>query len=783
MKQVKKVLALALALAMLLALATTAYADGGKWSEELTADGWIKVTNEGGKTLGYSPDSGVAIVEDDGFAFKDMNRNGALDPYEDWRLDNETRARDLADKLSTDEMTPLFTHGGWSSFGPEIDGSDLTYVQEGGRGGVTRSAGNEGNTTMAVTWVNALQTLCESTGNWGIPATISIDPNNISNTIDQTTLTSTFDPEQAFELGVMHGKMYRAVGVTMLLGPMISIGTQPTMARATQAFSEDPALNRDLAEAYISGLQSTWAEDGTDLGWGTDSVYAIAKHYVGDGAAEGGRNDHFDSGRADVFPGNDFSAHLIPFFDGAFNLSRSSTGTSGVMPNYAMAFSADGSLGEWLGGAYSTYKIGLLKENDFQGFILTDWQITEDGGAGSYTVTDMTVAERFAALYKNGIHQVGGTTNNAGAAEGFELLVAELGEEEATAILREAAYHFLLSQFQVGLFDNPYVELDYAKETVWNGDTDEIAYEQQLKAVIMLKNSDGTIAPDSGDKTVYVPYVFTAATEGSASGDFAAAGSPASWEPAMDMELLEEYFDVVTDELGEPSGEPDEDGNPTWTENDVVRASAEDLAACDLILVPMSAPDTDSEQTADGAWLPASLQYGEYTATEAREHSIGNDTGDRSYKGNSVGRSSNYNELELLQYVSSVKGDAKVVVLMSNSSGAACMVWSEVEPLADAILFYYGGSWFFTEALLEIVNGDVEPSALLPYQQPVSMDAVEVQMDDVPRDLECYVDADGNAYDFAFGLNWSGVIDDERTETYKVEPLTLPASIEFHFAK
>ena len=121
MKQVKKILALALALTMLLALSTTAYADGDKWSEELTPDGWMKVTNEGGKTLGYSPDSGVAIVEDDGFAFKDMNRNGELDPYEDWRLDNETRARDLADKLSVDEMTPLFTHGGWSSFGPEID--------------------------------------------------------------------------------------------------------------------------------------------------------------------------------------------------------------------------------------------------------------------------------------------------------------------------------------------------------------------------------------------------------------------------------------------------------------------------------------------------------------------------------------------------------------------------------------------------------------------------------------------------------------------------------------
>ena len=674
-------------------------------------------------------------------------------------------------------MTPLFTHGGWSSFAATIEGKDLTYVQEGGRGGVTRSAISQGNTTSAVEWVNALQALCEATGNWGIPATISVDPANISGTIDQTALTSTFDVDQAFELGVMHGKMYRAVGVTMLLGPMISIGTQHTMARATQAFSEDPALNRDLADAYISGLQSTWSEDGEDLGWGVDSVYAIAKHYVGDGAAEGGRNDHFDSGRSDVFPGDNFAAHLIPFFDGAFNLTKSVTKSSGVMPNYAMSFSADKSLGDWMGGAYSSYKIGFLKENDFQGFILTDWQITDDGGAGSYTVTELTPAERFALLYKNGIHQVGGTTDNANAAAGYELVVAELGEEAALAILRDAVYHFILSQMQVGLYENPYIDLDEAIATVWNNETDAIAREQQLKTVILLKNSDNTIAPANGEKkTVYIPMTFTAASEGSSGS----GGSAASWSASMDENVVGKYFNVVTDTPAEPTGAPDADGNPTYTENDVIRASAEQIAACDYIFIKMSAPNTDSEQDADGNWLPASLQYGEYTATKARAESIGNDTGNRSYNGNTVKQSSSYSQVEMLQYAASVKGDAKVVVLMNNSSGAACMVWTEVEPLADAILYYYGSA--SVDVLMEIAAGNVEPSALLPYQQPISMDAVEVQCEDVPRDLECYVDADGNVYDFAFGLNWSGVINDERVAAYKVEPLTTPASITFHYA-
>ena len=160
MMQMKKLIALVLALAMVLSLVacggktdptdapetTAPAADAGtvKWSEEKTADGWMKVTNEGGKTLGYSPDSGVTLLEVDGYAFKDMDRDGELDPYEDWRNDTETRAYDLANQLSGEEIAPLLTHGGWMSFGYEIEGTDLEYVLAGGRGGVTRSAGNDG---------------------------------------------------------------------------------------------------------------------------------------------------------------------------------------------------------------------------------------------------------------------------------------------------------------------------------------------------------------------------------------------------------------------------------------------------------------------------------------------------------------------------------------------------------------------------------------------------------------------------------------------------------------
>ena len=377
-------------------------------------------------------------------------------------------------------------------------------------------------------------------------------------------------------------------------------------------------------------------------------------------------------------------------------------------------------------------------------------------------------------------------------------MVDELGEEEALKILRNAVYHFVLSQFQCGLYENAYISLDNAIDTVWNNDTDAAAKEQQLKSVIMLKNSGNVIAQSDGSKkTVYVPYTFNSGSAASSSGD----ATPPQWEPVFDLDVVSKYFDVVTDTVGEPSGEPGEDGNPTYTTNDIIRAKASDVAACDLILMHMDAPSQDSAQTEDGTWLPASLQYGEYTATNARRESLagtvttetindgyyGTKSQDvkenRSYAGNTVGQDKNYAQLELLQYLNGIKGNAKLVVMMSKASGPSVMVWSEVEPLADAILFYYGStSWFFEETLLDVVSGKVEPSGLLPFQMPASMDAVEAQDEDVPRDLECYVDADGNVYDFTYGLNWSGKIDDERVKTYSAEPLTMPTSIEFHYA-
>ena len=62
------------------------------------------VTQTKGPDLGYHPQSGVSILYQDGYAFKDLNRNGELDTYEDWRQTPEQRAHDLAQQISMEQI-------------------------------------------------------------------------------------------------------------------------------------------------------------------------------------------------------------------------------------------------------------------------------------------------------------------------------------------------------------------------------------------------------------------------------------------------------------------------------------------------------------------------------------------------------------------------------------------------------------------------------------------------------------------------------------------------------
>ena len=221
-----------------------------------------------------------------------------------------------------------------------------------------------------------------------------------------------------------------------------------------------------------------------------------------------------------------------------------------------------------------------------------------------------------------------------------------------------------------------------------------------------------------------------------------------------------------------------------------------EIASADLTLVRVSSPTSDAPTTgydenmqvpADYEYIPRSLQYRPYTADNmyVRFESIGGQITVEEYQGiygteydyvkenrsyfGKTGTVKNESDLDFVEEIAE-RVDNLVLVMNLNSS----MVWSEIEPLADAILVSFGGGRTHSAAddiLYEIIAGNHEPSALLPMQQPLDMETVEAQYEDVPRDMECYVDANGNTYDFTFGLNWSGVINDERVAKYNVDPI------------
>ena len=312
----------------------------------------------------------------------------------------------------------------------------------------------------------------------------------------------------------------------------------------------------------------------------------------------------------------------------------------------------------------------------------------------------------------------------------------EQGEEKARERFELSARRLLLNMFRVGLFENAYLDPSETMKIVGNSDFMKEGYEAQLKSVVMLKNHANSL-PQKDKKKVYVPKRHFPAIPGMWGGI-----SEEKTEEPIDLALVKKYFDVV--ETPEQA----------------------DFAIC-LIQEPSTGVGYSTADVKSGGngYMPLSLQYDDYTATDARAVSIaGGDplekTTNRSFRGKTI---KTYNRDDMLMVADTRKamGDKPVVVVVETGRP---IVLAEIEPFADVILISFNVQH---QALLDIISGKVEPSALLPMQMPADMKAVEEQMEDVPRDMKCYKDADGHDYDFAFGMNWSGVINDDRVKKYK----------------
>lgn len=727
--------------------------------------------NENGPAIGTAD---LPVIEVDGFLFKNFERTEKLLPYEDWRLEASVRARDLAGRLSIREIAGLMMYSPHQMVpclpgGPfqatydgrtfpesgkmpwELSDQQKKFLKEDSLRHVLVM--HVENAEVAARWNNEMQRYAETLEH-GISVNFSSDPRHgagaadaeyksesgqVSKWPDGLAMAATFSPELCREYGQTVAEECRALGITTALFPQIDLGTEPRWMRIEDTFGCSPELVTDMGKAYCDGLQTT---EGSLDGWGESSVCAMVKHWPGGGPCEGGRDAHYPFGKYAVYPGGCFEQHLKPFVEGAFRLDGPTGAAASVMPYYTVSWNMDEKDGKNVGNSYSHYLIhDLLREKyGYEGVVCTDWGITQDPeqeidsfGSRCYGAEKLSEAERHLAIIENGVDQFGGNSEIEPILEAYRIGCERHGEAWMRERMEQSAVRLLTNMFRCGLFENPYLKPEESAAIVGCESHSLAGFEAQLRSVVMLKNTG--VLPVDKKKKVYVPERTIQERKG-----FFRNLIPETKLPGASRSAVSEYY--------------------TWVDTP---------EEADFALVFIESPISDGYRAADreeggNGYLPVSLQYRPYRADTARRQSIaGGDfreaSANRSYYGKE-NTAANEADLDLILDARQRMGEKPVIVCVRAHHP---MVFGELEPYADAILVDFGVQ---TEAILKLVSGESEPSGLLPVQMPENMETVERHCEDQPFDLKPYQDSEGNVYDFGFGLNWSGQIEDERTRRY-----------------
>jgi beta-glucosidase len=355
-------------------------------------------------------------------------------------------------------------------------------------------------------WYNRLQELAEDT-RLGIPITISSDPRHAFSDNPATSflsgafsqwpeplgLAATGDADLVEQFGDIARQEYTAVGIRVALHPMADLATEPRWARSNGTFGEDAALAARMTAAYIRGFQ------GAALG--PQSVACMTKHFPGGGPQKDGEDPHFPYGREQVYPGDNFNYHLIPF-EAAF-----AAGTAQIMPYYGMPV---GTPLEAVGFGFNKDVItGLLRDKfGFDGVVCTDWGLLTDseiGGAPfparAWGVEHLSRPERAKKILDAGCDQFGG--------EACPEVVVELvrGGQIPESRLDQSVRRLLRDKFRLGLFDNPYVDPGAAERVVGNAEFRAAGEQTQRKSIVLLKNGNtpnGPTLPVAARPRIYV---------------------------------------------------------------------------------------------------------------------------------------------------------------------------------------------------------------------------------------------------------------------------------------
>ncbi len=466
------------------------------------------------------------LINVEGKQFRDLNKNGELDIYEDIRENTDKRIANLLGEMTLEEKagTMFVTMIGMTKEGDPLDmpfistnGLEmaLSFMLPSSSEMIARKKMNSFNILNAydanvlARYNNNVQKLAERT-RLGIPITIATDPrhgtqNNPGAAIftpafsqwpSSLGLAATRDTVLVREFGDIARQEYLAVGIRLALHPMADLATEPRWGRINGTFGEDANLSAAMTKAYVLGFQ------GDSLN--SSSVACMTKHFSGGGPQKDGEDPHFPYGKEQIYPGNNFDYHLIPFIKGAF-----AANTAAIMPYYGIPMDQTD---ENVAFAFNkTIITKLLRDSlKFDGVVCTDWNIISGsklGEARAWGVENLTPLQRVKKVLDAGCDQFGGED-----VPGLIVELVKTGQitEERIDL---SVKRILRDKFILGLFDNPYVNEEKALQIAGSTEFRAKGEEAQAKSVVLLKNegllplakgtkiyADGMINPETFNK-------------------------------------------------------------------------------------------------------------------------------------------------------------------------------------------------------------------------------------------------------------------------------------------
>jgi beta-glucosidase len=601
-----------------------------------------------------------SVLEVDGYQFIDLNGNGELDVYEDWRQDAETRAADLVSQMTVREKIAQMQH---PTYLPRADGKIAPYLKEYcSEYGIGMLLIRELNSVeAAATTMNTIQEYAESS-RLGVPVLVSMDSVHGLSYVSGATVTphnlalaATRDEALVTKLAEIARDEHLAVGVRMTLSPEADIASEPRWGRVMETFGEDPDLVTQMVTAQVVAFQN--GRDGLNTG----SIVACMKHFPGAGPQMEGKDTS-----PIISSEETLQIHLKPYY------AALEVNVASIMPYYSVPLALD--MENSAIGSKATLQDLLRDEMGFTGIIQTDWGMIWAIQEALGTMTGEEVSDEEAIL-------IGVTQSRVDGIGGESIRLIDLMEEYTQegkideAILTAAATRIVKVKFEMGMFENPYCDVDYAVSFVGNEENQKVNLQAAREAMTLLKNDGALPLNPDAKQTILVcgPRAFD--TDSLVGG----------WSSAQDGLTI---ADAVAAYAGE--------NTTVLTEKEDVGVIKELAQQADVIIVSIGEPSYQH----DPVW--------------------------------------GYDTLEIVQsqqeILEAAVASGKTVITVVTGGRPYILTWCDENTNAILEAYYPGAKGGI--AIAETLFGMNNPTGKTPMQFPRNMESVNAQEGDVSFDLE-----------------------------------------------